>query len=288
MHTLAGKTAVVTGGGSGIGRALAQRLVTEGMKVAILDVQAAAASLVAEELRAAGRDATAFQVDVTDRKGLARVVAAVEERYGGVDLLCNNAGVTTFGKLLSLQDGDWDWELAVNLRGAIDVVRAFLPGMMGREGERHIVTTASIAGLVAGFTSDIVPYSIAKAGAIALSEALRLELADSGIGVSVLCPAGVRTNIILSGERRPAEMGGATPIDSSRHQRTQDTGLDPTIVADMVIQAVRANRFYIFTSARSREPVEQRIASLHEGFEALDLYLAASDEKNISVAGATP
>jgi NAD(P)-dependent dehydrogenase (short-subunit alcohol dehydrogenase family) len=275
MKTFIGKTAVVTGGGSGIGRALVERLAAEQMKVAVLDVRPEAAETTAEAMRASGLDATAFVVDVTDRAGLTATARAVEARYGGVDLLCNNAGVTTFSAFQALKDGDWDWEFAVNLRGAIDVVRAFLPAMLQRPGERHIVTTASIAGLVAGFTPDIVPYTVAKFGVVGFSEVLRQELAGSGIGVSVLCPGGVRTNIMLSGARRPEALGGAAPVDQERHRRVQESGLDPGVVADMVLAAIQREQFYIFTSAATRQLVEQRFAAISSGFDALDQYLAS-------------
>jgi 2-hydroxycyclohexanecarboxyl-CoA dehydrogenase len=119
MFEFSGKTMVVTGGGIGIGRALSHRFAREGMRVGIFDVQLAAGTAVADELHAFGTEAAAYQVDITDRNALIRTVAAFEERFGGVDLLCNNSGITTFGKLAALQDYDWDWELAVNLRGAI-------------------------------------------------------------------------------------------------------------------------------------------------------------------------
>ena len=275
MKTFSGKTAAVTGGASGIGRALADRLAAEGMRVAVLDIQRQAAEATAEAIRSAGGEAAAVPVDVTDRASIAAAVQAVEARYGGVDLLCNNAGVTTFGDFKTLKDGDWDWELAVNLRGAIDVVRGFLPGMLAGAGERHIVTTASIAGLVAGFTPGIAPYSVAKFGIVGFCEALRQELAGSGVGVSVLCPAGVRTNIMMSGAQRPAALGGAAPVDEARHRRSHEVGLDPAVVAEMVLTGVRDEQFYIFTSAPNRALVEQRFRTIEAGFDALDAFLAA-------------
>ena len=193
MESLRDKVAVVTGGASGIGLAMAERFLAEGMKVVIADVEAAALSPAAERLGTDGAEVLAVQTDVTVWADVEALAEAAYERYGAVHVVCNNAGVVTRGAAWEQSLEDWQWVIGVDLWGVIHGVKAFVPRMLASGEPGHVVSTASIAGLFAMPT--IAPYNVAKVGVVALSETLHHDLraAGSSIGVSVLCPGVVPT-----------------------------------------------------------------------------------------------
>jgi len=259
MHDLQGKVAVVTGGASGIGRALAARFRDAGMQVAIADVEAGALEATAQELGVLG-----VVCDVADHASVTSLRDTVVSSFGGVHLLCNNAGVGGGGAIADTTMNDWRWVLGVNLWGVIHGLDAFLP-LLVEQGEGHVVNTASIAGLTA--PAGIGPYNASKYAVVAISETLRGELSGSGVGVSVLCPGYVRTNIFTSQRNRPqrlrneqtkvaARVMNAGIIDTAMRE-----GMAPEAVADKVHDAVVHDQFWVITHP-----------------EMLDGYAARSDE----------
>jgi NAD(P)-dependent dehydrogenase (short-subunit alcohol dehydrogenase family) len=258
LEELSGRTAVVTGAASGIGLGLTRRCLDHGMAVAMLDVEAGALRAAADDLEQSTRIAT-FTVDVSDAAQVDEAAEAVRDRFGAVHLLCNNAGVTVTGALWTMTDADWRWATGVNLFGVANGVRAFVPAMLEGGEPGHVVNTASMSGLV--FTPNAGVYSATKAAVVALSEVLYHELrdAESQIGVSVLCPALVNTNIMRSLRNRPDDLAatGEAPIPESAHAYFA-TGEDTGRVADRVLTAVARDDFYVLTNEASRVSIAAR------------------------------
>lgn len=287
MRDLEGKKAVITGGGSGIGRALALTCAAAGMDVAVADINLADAEAVAAEVSAAGRVGIALRCDVSDRADVGRLADTAFAEPGRVHLLCNNAGVVTTRPAHQLSDADWNWVLGVDLYGVLHGIQAFLPRLVAAGGEAHILNTASIAGLVPNATPNIVPYVTAKYAVVGLTESLRPELAPLGIGVSVLCPGPAHTQIGASARNRPAQFGGPQPLagrDATRAAPTAGAAttrplpraLDPLAVAAMALTAVRDNELYVMTHP------EYRDLELAERFSAIR---AACDRAGRVAAG---
>ena len=259
MDQVRGKVAVVTGGASGIGRALATRFVAEGMNVVIADVEAEPLEAAANELGAFG-----VRTDVADADSVAALAEATLERFGAVHVVCNNAGVGGGGQIKDLTLKDWQWVIDVNLWGVIHGVHTFLPHLLENADGGHIVNTASMAGLVAA--PGIGPYNAAKYGVVAISETLAAELAADGsqVGVSVLCPGLVRTNIFTSQRNRPAELRnpqrktGARRANDQIAQALLERGIDPAVVAGRVFDAIRTNTFWIITHPEFLPAVAER------------------------------
>jgi NAD(P)-dependent dehydrogenase (short-subunit alcohol dehydrogenase family) len=210
VEDLAGKTAVVTGAGSGIGRAVALNLARNGMRVAILDIQADNAEQVAAEARRGGAEAWAAACDVSDGDATADLVRS----FGPIGVLIANAGVTAFEPFAEMRESDIDWIYGVNFLGVSRLLRTVLPGMIAA-GEGHVVVTSSMAGLVPTWAPIHAPYVATKAGALGMVLNLRPELAAHGVGCTVVCPGGVATNILDAPKRRPDRFGGAStsPIE---------------------------------------------------------------------------
>ena len=262
MDDLQGRVAVVTGGASGIGLALARRFVAEGMRLVLADVEVDALEAVATELRAAGAEVLTSRTDVSDAAAVEALAAASYERFGAVHVVVNNAGVVTRGAAWEQSAADWDWVLGVDLLGVVYGVRSFVPRMIAGGEPGHIVNTASIAGLLA--MAGIAPYDVAKAGVVALSECLHHDLraADAPIGVSVLCPGRVVSRINDSDRNRP----GATPSAGPASQTGDPSTIIPAEgVADLVVDAIRTGRFWITTHAGYDEWILKRAQSIVDG-----------------------
>jgi NAD(P)-dependent dehydrogenase (short-subunit alcohol dehydrogenase family) len=269
MMELAGKIAVVTGAASGIGLGVARALSQAGMRIALLDIQRDALDRARRQLSGGGAQVLAAVVDVSSPESMANAAAKVEGELGAPHVLVNNAGVAFHGTpLQSTTYEDWQWLLNVNVMGAINGVRAFLP-LMQRHGEgSHIVNTASGSGFFIRPGRHQGPYAVTKYALVAFSEALEQELTGTNIGVSVLCPGAVNTSLHLSAKHRPEQFGG--PGDRPNEQFLEDLmtqGLSIDEVGAMVVQAIRHDKFYIFTHASTRAPIEARHARILAAFE---------------------
>ncbi len=265
MQDLAGKVAVITGGGSGIGRGMAHAFAAAGMHVAIGDIELAAGERVQREVEEMGISSIAAKLDVADRDAVGSFADKVFDKFGEVHLLCNNAGVVTFDLMDDTSDADWRWVISVNLEGVINGIQAFMPRMKAQAGEKHIVNTASIAGI--GPHEGIAPYVATKYGVVGISETLHAEREHHGIGSSVLCPGNVHTQIVASGRNRQDDVGGP---DSRVHPDVQEqisAGMDPMEVGRIVRQAVIDDDLYIFTHPDTREIAEKRFAAILAAFD---------------------
>jgi NAD(P)-dependent dehydrogenase (short-subunit alcohol dehydrogenase family) len=273
-----GRVAVVTGGASGIGRALAERFSEEGSAVVVADLDGDEAESVAAAIRDRGGEAETVAVDVGDAASVQALADATNARFGRVDVLCNNAGVSTFNLLQDQTLDDWRWVVNVNLWGVVHGVQTFLPILREQGTPAHIVNTASIAGLLSG-VAFIGPYSATKVAVVSISETLRQELAMAGlpIGVSVLCPSSVDTRVMESERGRPGALGVERRTETAEAVRlsirdsfTGPTGLTPRQVAARVLEAVRAGEFWIVTHPGERAVVEARFAGILDAFPKAD------------------
>jgi NAD(P)-dependent dehydrogenase (short-subunit alcohol dehydrogenase family) len=278
MDDLKGRVAVVTGGGSGIGRGIAHTLGAEGMTVAVADVQHSKAEAVAAEIGSAGGRALAIGVDVTSVESLAAAAREIVALAGGVNLLCANAGV--LARIAPLADhtiGDWEYTLSVNVLGIVKTVGAFLPALRASAPDAHILTTASLGGLISDVRAPLGAYIASKYACVGYSEMLRGELASEGIGVSVLCPGVVASNLTAtSGENRPDAFGAqAAPqlaAASAAAALLAVQVMPAEEVGPVVVRAIRANRFFVLTHPQARPLVERRFQGMLEDFD-----FAASD-----------
>jgi NAD(P)-dependent dehydrogenase (short-subunit alcohol dehydrogenase family) len=268
MRELAGKTAFVTGGASGIGLALGQAFAQAGMKVMLADIETDTLGTAVKSLHNLGADARGVTCDVADPLSVERAAKASYEAFGNVHIVCNNAGVAAAGGIDNISLDNWRWVLDVNLMGVLHGIRTFLPHIRAHGEGGHIVNTASMAGMNSGL--GFSPYVASKFAVVGMSEGLATQLKPIGIGVTVLCPGFVRTRIGESGRNRPKRYGATqTPDPASpaglllAHiaERLQ-SGLDPSKVAARVLAAIREDELYVFTHPEMREEIEERIAAI--------------------------
>lgn len=268
MEELSGRTAVVTGGGSGIGRGIALAFAAEGANVVVADIEEAAAEAVAEEVRALGVKAVGARCDVRKPESVQDLADRAFGELGGVHVICNNAGVLVNKPLLDATDADWEWIFSVNFQGVLNGIRAFVPRILAQGAGGHVVNTASLAG-VAPLSNGLGVYAASKYAVVAVSEVLRDELREANVGVSVLCPGGVRTRIFESARNRPEELGGPAQ-ESARRSGNNTSGsnvqMEPEMVGKLVVAGVKADRPYIFTHNANRTPVLERFANMIEDF----------------------
>ncbi len=275
MKDLAGKTAFVTGAASGIGFGIASALAQAGVKVMLCDIEDAALAAALEKLRSTNADVEGVRADVSLKGELAAAAETTLARYGKVHILVNNAGVGGGGPYGMWSDAAWDWTLGVNLRAVVWGIEIFGP-LIERHGEGgHIVSTASIAGLI---SNGSIAYNVSKYGVVALSEGLRLELAPRGIGVSVLCPGFIRTQIVDSDRNLPERFTGkvgrppATGPIVERVKFIRDRvaqGIDPLYVGELVREGIENDWPYIFTDNEFEPFIEARFAAIKEGFNRI-------------------
>lgn len=268
MKQFKGKVAVVTGGASGIGRAMAERFAEEGMKIVIADVEATALERARSEMAADGADVTAVRVDVSKYDEVEKLADTAYETYGGAHIVCNNAGVGYGGMCWEIELKDWEWVLGVNLWGVIYGIKAFVPRMIASGDEGHVINTSSIAGVTTG--SGMAPYYVSKHGVVTLSEALHHELSMIGskLKVSVLCPGWVNTRINESDRNRPegaldeSELDPVAQAFRSQVSEALKRGLSPDEVADLVLDSVVKERFYIFPHPRWKNMIQARVENM--------------------------
>jgi NAD(P)-dependent dehydrogenase (short-subunit alcohol dehydrogenase family) len=269
MELTAGKVAVVTGAGSGIGLALAERFARAGLDVVLADVEQPALQAAAEKIAGLGAKTLAVPTDVSDEAAVNALAAAAIDRFGAVHVVCNNAGVASHADPWFGPISAWKWVLGVNLWGVIHGIRAFLP-VLAAQGEGHIVNTASIAGLLPGLSPI---YDATKHAVVAISEDLykAMDVAMLPIGVSVLCPGWVRTSIAQATRNWPQSLGEAPPramtaeVTEPHLQRAVDQGMAPAAVADLVADAIAANRFWVLTDPLLTQIALDRWQSIAEG-----------------------
>jgi NAD(P)-dependent dehydrogenase (short-subunit alcohol dehydrogenase family) len=282
MQDFNGKTAFVTGGASGIGFAMAKGFLEAGMNVMLADIEEKALASALRSLAAYDNRLGGVVLDVSLRDAYERAAAETFAKFGKVHVVCNNAGVSRAGPLDKIAPSDWEWVWGVNVRAAVAGIQIFLPHMKAHGEGGHIVNTASMAGLGGSALSGV--YCSTKFAVVGISETLAEELRGTNIGVSVLCPAFVRTNMPMNGRNRPERFGGpldilADPALKERNARFLEatkTALDPDRVAPMVLRAIRENRLYIVTDPARRDVVEARHARLMQAFDAAAEDLAES------------
>jgi NAD(P)-dependent dehydrogenase (short-subunit alcohol dehydrogenase family) len=262
MTRFDGKVAVVTGAGSGIGRALALALAREGARVVAADVDGAAAEETLRQAAAVGAEGMAVRTDVASREEVATLANRVFDRYGRAHLLLNNAGVVVHGGLESATWEDWQWVMGVNLWGVVHGLLAFLPRMIAGGEGGHVVNTASMAGLIA--SQGLGVYNTTKYAVVGLSETLAKDLRPYGIGVTVVCPMGVATRIREADRNRPAVLRNEPGARQGGEVTLIGRTLDPGDVAAQTLAAVRAGALYVVTHDEALEPLRRRFQRLED------------------------
>jgi NAD(P)-dependent dehydrogenase (short-subunit alcohol dehydrogenase family) len=267
MQHLKDKVAFITGAASGIGLGIAHACARAGMKVAMADVRGKVLDAAAASLAAQGTVVIPLLLDVADRAQWSAAAVCVQQELGGVDLLCSNAGVNFVGPTQESTYEDWDFALGVNLGGAINAVRTFVPSMIGSGRAGHIVITASVNGLFAG--AGVGVYVTSKFALVGLAESLRADLLQYGIGVSVLCPGPVQSDLFESTQEvRPPQYAatGSKPLLPPGVARTETpifrTALTGMEVGESVLRGVRSNELYILTHPEIRPVLEARAGAL--------------------------
>lgn len=268
LETFAATTALVTGAAHGVGRALAQALAAAGSRVVVVDIRAEDAAAVAAQLSAKGADALAVGCDVSSRADVAALGEQVRAwSPNGVQVLCNNAGVFTPRHAVNATHEDWEWVLGVCLWGVIHGIEEFLPEMVASDRACHILNTASINGYLPSRNSTL--YSTAKYGVVGLSETLRMELAHTKVGVTLLNPAAVRTHIAHSEQVRPERMTRSRqdPDDPTFADYGLSPALEPDQVATLALEAMLTDREVVFTDPVIKPLLAGRYARILDAFE---------------------
>jgi len=269
---ISGKTAIVTGAASGIGLGIATALAEAGANVVLADIQKDAVEQAAHGLSGTNKQVMATRIDVTQEQSVLNALAEAEKKFGKLHIACNNAGVPMHGRpMVDVPAKDWEFVLGVNVWGIIHGIRHFVPAILKHGEEEHIVNTASVAGFQSRRNTNQGPYTMSKFAALAMTEALEHELADTKIGVSVLCPGPINTNIARGARNRPDHMGGGQAnADDERilAERLATTGLDPKKVGDRVVDAIRTKTFYAFVSAVPADVIKARHRRIEEALNS--------------------
>lgn len=270
MKSLKGKTAFITGGGSGIGLGMAEALAAQGANLMLADLDTDALADAKTTIRAFKVDVDTVQVDVASRDDMARAAEETISRFGKVHVLCNNAGVGHSGTIGEIDPGDWDWLLDVNLFGVINTTEAFLPHLTNHGEDRHIVNTASMAGLVASAKTEV--YTATKYAVVALSECWHAELKEKGIGVSVLCPGLTRSRIDTSRRSRDPRYGDDPSPDRPLVEGVDfaallASGTPAEAVGNLVVESILADRLYILPHTEYEDALNNRFTEMLAAFD---------------------
>ncbi|MDJ0919991.1 MAG: SDR family NAD(P)-dependent oxidoreductase [Henriciella sp.] len=276
MKDLEGKVAFVTGAASGIGLGITKALAQSGVKVMMCDIEKEALDAALADLRQTNADVDGVQADVSLKEQLQAAADATIERFGKVHILVNNAGVGGGGAYDNWSQSGWDWTMAVNVMGVVYGVEVFTPLIEAHGEGGQIVSTASVAGLMA---ANSAPYFASKYSVVALSEGLRLDLAERDIGVSVLCPGIIKTNILESGRNLPSRFGSHVeelfnPSDDASEtgaafKERVETGIDPDYVGELVREGIEENWDYILTDMEFEPIVEARFTAIKAAFDRI-------------------
>jgi NAD(P)-dependent dehydrogenase (short-subunit alcohol dehydrogenase family) len=273
MKDFRGKTAFVTGGASGIGLGLARAFGREGMNVVLADIEEKAVKTAAEQLQSEQIKATPIVCDVAERDSVREAALAAIAAYGKIHVVCNNAGVGGPSGVIGVASpAEWDWVIDVNLKGVIYGMETLVPLIRSHGEGGHIVNTASLAGLISG--PGLEPYNATKHAVVTMTEGWNAQLEPQGIGVSVLCPGYVRTNIASGVRNRQARYAtqvkdaASTAFLGQAVRELLSQGLDPDIVGALVVESIRNGQLYIITDPRWLPFVEARFARIRAGFEA--------------------
>jgi len=268
MQDVAGKTAFITGGAHGVGYGMAHRFLEAGMNVVVSDIRGDALGAAVDRLREVAGPVRGIQVDVTDRAAMARAADEAEAAFGKVHVLCNNAGINVFGPIDEASYDDWDWLMDVNLNAVFNGIKSFLPKIKSHGEGGHIINTASMASIVSGPGAGI--YTAAKFAVRGLSECLWYNLVPQGIGVSVVCPGLVASNIHHSEELRPESrknVGHAQdPEFQARLEMIQPLGMDPLEMGAKILRGLKRGDLYIMTHPEHRDEVARDFAEIVAAF----------------------
>ncbi len=267
MRDVTGKTAFITGGASGMGLAMARSFAKAGMRVVIADIEQAALDAAKAEFEASNAEFLTLDLDVTDRDAMAAAADAAEARFDKVHVVCNNAGVAVGGPIDQMTYNDWDWVTNVNLNGVVNGIQTFTERIKAHGEGGHFVNTASMAGHLS--IPGLSVYTATKFAVVGISETMLVDLEPHQIGVSVLCPGLVNTNIFNSDRNRPADLPGTDastllvgnlPAEQQavRLEELRAGALEPAVVGDMVLHAIREQEFYIFTHPELQEMTDLR------------------------------
>ena len=272
MKDLSGKTAIVTGAASGIGLGIATALAEQGTNVVMADIQKDTVEQAAHTLSGTNKRVMPVRIDVTQEQSVLDALARAEREFGKLHIACNNAGVPMHGtRLVDVPLRDWEFVIGVNMWGVIHGIRHFVPAILKHGEEGHIVNTASVAGVQNRRGTNQGPYSMTKYAVLSLSEALEIELEGTNVGVSVLCPGPIATNIARGARNRPDHMGGPqvrATDEATLSERLATTGLDPKRVGERVVDAIRTGTFYAFVSAVPADVIRARHRRIEEALNS--------------------
>lgn len=266
------KTAFITGGAAGIGFGMARAFAERGMNIVLVDIDDAQLKTAERILADQGVEVLTFALDITEGKYLKDAAKFAAESFGGINIVCANAGVTGFlGPLQDASDADWNWIVDVNIKGSVNTVQATLPYLLKNPDDGHIVLTSSISGLrVYNPSRGQGMYNTTKFAIVGLGEALSLDLEPHGIGVSILCPGVVNTDISNAGRHRQDKYGGAYSTAGENFVLAQlaKTGTDPLTFGHWVIKAIEKNQLFVITHPQDIDQVAARHARIMKSFAA--------------------
>ncbi|MBV1876607.1 MAG: SDR family NAD(P)-dependent oxidoreductase [Pseudomonadales bacterium] len=282
MQDVAGKVAFITGAASGMGLGMARAFAEAGMKVMLSDIEDEPLQAQVDDLKSKGFDVAGVQVDVTSEEALHAAADKTLQTFGKVHVLCNNAGIGVGGKSESCDLRNWRWCMDVNLWGVVYGLQAFVHHIKAHGEGGHVVSTASMAGMYG--VRNLGPYNAAKFAVVGVMETMMAENRDTGVGVSVLCPGAVATNIANSTRNRQEEYGGsATPSNLDISAAALAQGLHPDVVGKLVLEAILKNQPYIFTDPSMRRMIESRMRKILGGYDFADTCEALSGAEQSSL-----